>query len=163
VAAISFAAIFVTDKLTFMSDCTKQFTANGWKSILPEGWTDRSMITLVRSINASGIAANIVVTREETSGQMTLEKYAESQKSAMLAELPQLQILDERSTTVDGHTAVQRLHRFAIDGAEIQQAQTFIAGENCVFVITGTAAIEDFNAIISAIRSFTENFRLTID
>jgi len=138
------------------------FTANGWTSVLPAGWADRSMITLVGATGASGIAANIVVTREETSGQtVSVEAYAEAQKQAMAAELPQLQILDERPTTINNAPAFQRLQRFEIENVIIQQAQTFVLARDAVYVITGTAGIEDFNGIIEAVRQFTENFRLT--
>ena len=140
----------------------ENFTANDWTSIFPDGWNDRSMITLIGATGAAGIAANIVVTKEETDGQtVSVEDYAEAQKQAMTAEIPQLQILDERPTTVNGAPSFQRLQRFQIENVVIQQAQTFILSKNAVYVITGTAAIEDFNGIIDALRRFTENFRLT--
>ncbi len=139
------------------------FTANEWKSVLPGGWSDRSMITLVGATGASGIAANIVVTREEIDGFVTVEDYAEGQKQAMATEIEQLEILDERVTTLNGAQAFQRLQRFQIEDLIVQQAQTFVLGENAVFVITGTAAVEDFDGIIDAVRTFTENFRLTND
>jgi hypothetical protein len=140
----------------------ENFTANGWNSILPAGWADRSLITLVGATGATGVAANIVVTREETGGHSpSVEAYAEAQKQAMAAEIPQLQILDERAATLDGAPAFQRLQRFEIEHVIIQQAQTFILAKDAVYVITGTAAIEDFNGIIGAVREFTENFRLT--
>jgi hypothetical protein len=53
------------------------------------------------------------------------------------------------------------LQRFEIENVTIQQAQTFVLAKDAVFVITGTASIEDFNGIIGAVRGFTENFRLT--
>lgn len=140
----------------------ENFTANGWTSVLPAGWNDRSVITLIGATGAAGIAANIVVTKEETGGQaVSIESYAEAQKQAMMAELPQMQILDERPTTVNDAPAFQRLQRFQIENVIIQQAQTFILSENAVYAITGTAAIDDFNGIIDALRQFTENFRLT--
>ena len=139
----------------------KNFTANDWTSVLPAGWNDRSMITLIGATGATGIAANIVVTKEETGGHVSIESYAEAQKRAMTAEIPQLQILDERPATVNAAPAFQRLQRFQIENVIIQQAQTFILSENAVYAITGTAAIEDFNEIIDALRQFTENFRLT--
>ncbi|MDQ3323776.1 MAG: DUF1795 domain-containing protein [Acidobacteriota bacterium] len=140
-----------------------KFNANEWESVLPGGWSDRSMITLVGATGASGIAANIVVTREEIDGFTGIEDYAEGQKQAMAAEIEQLEILDERPTNLNGAQAFQRLQRFQIEDLIVQQAQTFVLGENAVFVITGTASVEDFDGIIEAVRSFTENFRLTND
>ncbi len=138
-----------------------KFTANKWKSVLPDGWVDRSMITLVGATGAAGIAANIVVTREEIDGQTSVEDYAETQKQAMMQEIERVEILDERPTTVNDALAFQRLQRFQIEDLYIQQAQTFILGGGSVFVITGTAAVEDFNGIIGAVREFTESFQLT--
>ena len=138
-----------------------KFTANDWESVLPGGWADRSMITLVGATGASGIAANIVVTREEIGGQTSVEDYAEAQKQAMAAEIEQLEILDERSTMLNGTAAFQRLQRFQIEDLIVQQAQTFVLSGDSVFVITGTAAIEDFDGIINAVREFTENFKLS--
>ena len=137
------------------------FTANEWKSVLPDSWADRSMITLVGATGAAGIAANIVVTREEIDGQTSVEDYAETQKQAMMQEIERVEILDERATTVNDAPAFQRLQRFQVEDLYIQQAQTFILGGGSVFVITGTAAVEDFNGIIGAVREFTENFQLT--
>lgn len=138
-----------------------KFTANDWESVLPGGWADRSMITLVGATGASGIAANIVVTREEIGGQISVEDYAEAQKQAMAAEIELLEILDERPTTLNGAAAFQRLQRFQIEDLIVQQAQTFVLSGDSVFVITGTASIEDFDGIIDAVREFTENFKLS--
>lgn len=139
----------------------KKFTANGWQSVAPENWADRSMITLVGETGASGIAANIVVTREIVGEETLIEDYAEVQKQGMLAELKTLEILDERPFDLNGLKCFQRLHRFSVEGLAIQQVQTFILERDTVFAITGTAAVEDFNNSIGAFREFTENFRLT--
>ena len=138
-----------------------KFSANDWEAVLPGGWADRSMITLVGAAGASGMAANIVVTREETGGFTSVEEYAEGQKQAMAAEIERLEILDERATTLNGAPAFQRLQRFQIEDLTVQQAQTFVLGGDGVFVITGTAEVGDFDGIIPAVKEFTENFRFT--
>lgn len=140
-----------------------EFTAHQWKSALPAGWSDRSMITLVGATGASGIAANIVVTRQQIDNQTSIEDYAEAQKQMMMREIEHVEILDERPTTVNGAPAFQRLQRFEAENFQVQQAQTFVLGADSVFVITGTAALEDFNKITGAVREFTENFQFTND
>ncbi len=72
-------------------------------------------------------------------------------------------LLSKLNTTLNNAPAFQRLQRFQIEDLYIQQAQTFILGGGSVFVITGTAAVEDFNEITGAIKEFTENFQLTND
>ena len=81
----------------------------------------------------------------------------------MRQEIEQIEILDERSATINNVPAFQRLQRFEVEDLYVQQAQTFILGKNSVFVITGTAAVEDFDGIINAVREFTDNFQLTND
>jgi len=95
--------------------------------------------------------------------QTSIENYAATQKQAMLAEIERIEVLHERTTTLNNAPVFQRLQRFQVENLIIQQPQTFILGGASVFVITGTAAVEDFNGIINAVREFTENFQLTND
>lgn len=138
----------------------ESFIANGWNSVLPDGWRDGSMITLVGPTGPSGFAANIVVTRDPRNGAGSIEEFAEEQKRAMQSEVGSLEVLDERPLLLNGSPAYQRLHRFSIEGLTIQQAQTFILSKDSFIVITGTASVEDFNGTIEAIREFTERFTL---
>lgn len=116
------------------------------------------MITLVGPTGPSGFAANIVVTREAQNGSGSVEEFAEAQKRAMQAEVGPVEILDERPLILNGSPAFQRLHRFSVEGLSIQQVQTFILSKDAFFVITGTAAIEEFNNMIDSVREFTERF-----
>lgn len=138
----------------------EEFTANGWSSVLPDGWRDGSMITLVGPTGQSGFAANIVVTNDPQNGNASVEEFADAQKRAMQAEVGSVEILDERPLRLNGSDAFQRLHRFAIEGVSIQQVQTFIASDDSFFVITGTASVDEFNDMIASVREFTENFSL---
>lgn len=140
---------------------TDKFTANGWSSVVPEGWRDGSMITLVGPTGASGFAANIVVTRDPRNELTGVEEFAEEQKRAMQSEVGPVEILDERPLALNGAPAFQRLHRFGIEGLTIQQVQTFVLSNDAFFVITGTAEIEEFNDMIDAVREFTQKFALT--
>lgn len=136
-----------------------EFTANGWKSALPDGWEDCSMITLIGETGTSNFASNIVVSRQRVNSQMSVEDYAQLQKDAMIAEIPNVQVLDERPATINGAPAFQRLQRFEAQPHLIQQVQTFILTKHTIFVITGTAAIADFDRSIKAFKDFTENFK----
>ncbi len=139
----------------------EKFTAHGWRSVVPEGWRDGSMITLVGPTGPSGFAANIVVTRDPRNGAGSVEEFAEDQKRSMLAEVGPVEILDERPLLLNGSPAFQRLHRFSVEGLAIQQVQTFVLSDDSFFVITGTASIEEFNGMIDSVREFTENFTLS--
>lgn len=136
--------------------------ANGFACELPDGWEDRSLISLVApASHATGFATNVVVTRERIDSTMSVEDYAAQQRDALLRELPEIQFLDERSTTVGSAPAFQCLQRFAVEGgAVLQQAQTFVLAGANIFVITCTARIEEFDSHIPHFRRITDSFRL---
>jgi hypothetical protein len=139
----------------------EKFTANGWTADLPNGWEDRSMITIVGETDASGFASNIIVTRQKVEAGTNLEDYAAVQSDLMRSEIESLQILDERATEIGGATAFQRLQRFAASETQIiQQVQTYFLHENIIFVITGTATLEAFDRAIPAFKEFVETFRI---
>ncbi|MET0753974.1 MAG: DcrB-related protein, partial [Pyrinomonadaceae bacterium] len=96
----------------------EKFTANGWTAVLPDGWEDRSMITLVGETGASGFAANIVVTRQKIDSETSLEDYAAIQGDMMRNEVGNLQILDERAIEINGAPAFQRLQRFLVNESQ---------------------------------------------
>ena len=137
------------------------FTSNTWQSVLPENWEDRSMITLVGTTGASGIASNIVVTHQKISPDVSIEDFAQYQREAIEQEIPDVDVLEERSFTLNGSPAFQRLQQFAYENQSIRQVQTFILGGGYIYVITGTSASEDFDASIGAFKEFTDNFRLS--
>jgi hypothetical protein len=139
----------------------EKITANGWTADLPDGWEDRSMITLVGETDASGFAANIVVTRQKVETGTSVEDYAAIQAEMMLGEIENLQILDERAIYINGAKAFQRLQRFSVGGAQIiQQVQTFFLAGEIVFAVTGTATLEAFDHSIPAFKKFVETFQI---
>lgn len=139
----------------------EKMIANGWTANLPDGWEDRSMITLVGETDASGFASNIVVTRQKVDAETSVEDYAAFQADMMRAEIENLQILDERPIEINGVKSFQRLHRFPVDdGRIIQQAQTFFLAGDIVFAVTGTATLEAFDRSIPAFRQFVETFQI---
>ncbi len=138
-----------------------KLTNNGWNGELPEDWEDRSMITLTGPVDDDGFMANIVVTRDKIDANLSIEEYAQIQREAMDNEIPNVEVLDERATTLHGKPAFQRLQKFSIEDQSIQQVQTFVLGNATVFVITGTSSVETFNNSIQAFKAFTESFELT--
>ena len=139
----------------------EKFTANGWTADLPDGWEDRSMITLVGETDAGGFASNIVVTRQKVDSETTLEDYAAIQADMMRHEIGNIQILDERAIDIGGTPAFQRLQRFAVSETQIiQQVQTFFLHGEVVFAITGTATLETFDRSIPAFKKFVETFKI---
>ena len=139
----------------------EKIIANGWTADLPDGWEDRSLITIVGAVDESGFAPNIVVTRQIAGAEISLAEYAAEQAAAMEQEIGTMQILDERETEVNGAPAFQRLQRFALDTGEIfQQVQTFFLADDVILAVTGTASLAAFDRSIPAFKRFVETFEL---
>jgi hypothetical protein len=137
-----------------------KFIANGFTTDLPDNWQDRSMITLVGPPR-DGFAPNAVVMRQPVGPRVSIEDYAQEQGQAARAEIPGLEIIDERPARVNGCPAFQRLQRFSAQGRMLQQAQTFILGNGMIFVITCTATLEHFNDSIPTFRRFVDAFQIS--
>ena len=118
--------------------------ANGFAADLPDGWEDRTMMTLVGPTGPGGFAPNVVVTRERLPPGTRIEDYAQAQLKGASIELPGLQVLDEKATKLDGLPAIQRVQRFAAGARQIQQSQTFALGPDRAMVVTCSAQREDF-------------------
>ncbi len=128
---------------------------------MPDGWEDRSMITLVGETDASGFASNIVVTRQTIDSETNLEDYALMQAEMMQNEIGNLQVLDERAIEINGAQAFQRLQRFLVNENQIiQQVQTYFLHGEMIFAITGTATLEAFDRSIPAFKKFVETFKI---
>ena len=137
-----------------------KFVAHGWTTEMPAGWQDRSMVTLVRpSPDGRSFAPNVVVLRQAVAPRTSIEDFARAQRAAAVAEIPDLQILDERPATVGGAPAYQRLQRFTAQGQQLQQAQTYILRDATVFVVTCTATLAQFNDQIADFRRIVDGFR----
>ena len=136
-----------------------KYIAHGFTTELPDAWQDRSMITLVGPPR-NGFAPNAVIMREPVGPRVSIEDYAQAQREAALAEIPALEIIDERPTRVNRYAAFQRLQRLPAQGRMLQQAQTYILGDRIVFVITCTALLEDFDASIPSFRRLVDAFQM---
>lgn len=136
---------------------SKKFVANQFSTVLPDGWADRSVISLVNLKTTSGFAANVVVLREEVAPHTNIEQYAQKQLAEVKAGLPDFQVIDERAATVKDLPAYQALSRFTSNGRMLQQAQTFVLKDAMIFAFTFTTAIEDFNTHIPALREIVDN------
>lgn len=132
--------------------------ANGFVTELPEGWEDRSMITLVRP-GGDDFTPNVVVMREPVAAGADVADYARQQRAITARELPDLEVLDERLTTVGGAPAFQRLQRFDAGGRRLQQAQVYVLAGRTAFVLTCTATLEQFDEQIPHFRRIVASFR----
>jgi hypothetical protein len=127
---------------------------------VPKGWSDRTLATLIGPVGRTGFAANVIVSREVVAAGTDAEQYARGQLKLMQAQVKDLKVVDERPATVQGQAAFQRLQRFASDGRQLQQAQTFVVSGGVAFVLTYSAALEDFDAHLPALREVMASVEL---
>jgi hypothetical protein len=132
----------------------------GFTLALPSRWVDRTLTTLVAPVGRTGFAANIVITHELVSAGQTAAAYARAQLSVVKAQLPFLEVVDERAVQLQALPAFQRLQRFYAEGHQVQQAQTFIVSGARAYVITYSATVEEFDAGLPALREVTDTFKL---
>lgn len=129
-------------------------------TVIPENWADRTMITLVAPFAAGEFASNIVVTRHFIEAHESLEGFAQEQQKIMRESLAGFELLDFRANTLGGRPSCQQLHRFPTENGFLQQVQTFVLANQSVYVITGTATVNDFERHLQAFRDVVENFQI---
>lgn len=144
---------------TRLEESRTKVTGSGFAAELPSGWQDRSITTLVGPVGATGFVANILILRERVGPGEGIEEYALRQRRAMEAEVPGLQILDERAARINGHGAFQRLQRFERQGHQIQQAQTFILCNDVAYSITCSSGVDEFDNNIESFRLVVNSFK----
>lgn len=138
-----------------------KFVANDFSTELPTNWEDRTMITLVAPFETGNFASNLVITKHFVEASVSVEDFAAEQLQLLQVSLPAFELLDRRTTTIRHYPAYQQLHRFQSENGVLQQVQTFLRAESVIFVITGTARIEEFDRHIGAFRQIVENFQTT--
>lgn len=119
------------------------------------------MITLIAPFQPGGFAANLVVIQHRVEASASVEDFARAQLELLQNSLPEFDLLDFQTTTVNGYAAVQQLHRFASEHGVLQQVQTFVLGERKIFAVTGTAQVAEFNRHIAAFRQIVENISIS--
>ena len=138
-----------------------KLTANDFTTAFPDEWEDRTIITLVAPFSLGNFAANCVITKTPVTDGESLEDFVKEQTEEMRRSLSGFQVLDYRTNTVNGLPGCQQLQRFQTENAILQQVQTYILAKQNIFVITGTADVENFNAHLAAFRQVVENFQIT--
>lgn len=141
----------------------KTFQANGFDSVQPDGWQDRSTLTLVGPVAGDGFASNIVVTQQPVDSTTSVTQFAQSQLATLATEVQSLDIADEREVSLNGRKLYQRLHSFTVGQQRVAQVQTYVFAivddQRTAYVITGTTSPEAFDAAMPAFKAFIEGFK----
>ena len=145
-----------------------EFLGNGLRSQAPDGWADRSTLTLVGPTAQDGFAANIVVTRQVLPIPMDAPTFGRNDLAALRNEVEELRVDDERTVRLRGRLVFQRLHAVRMGPRWVQQLQTYLVRPSRDrtspiegFVITASASPEAFGEQVANFRLFTESFEFT--
>jgi hypothetical protein len=133
---------------------------NKIRTSLPPGWSDNTMITLIAPIK-SKFAVNIVITKHDVPVTQDVAAFAREQSDQMRQTLAKFDILDSRAVVIKNFKGYQQLHRFQTATHTLQQAQTLLHAGPTMYVITGTAPVEEFDSHISSFREIVDNFDIS--
>jgi hypothetical protein len=133
---------------------------NEFSTEIPESWEDRTMITIIAPFDAGQFASNVVITRHFIQAHESLEDFALQQTQMMRESLPNFELLDSRTDTLNDRPSYRQLHRFQTENGYLQQVQTFVLANRSVYAITGTSTVTDFDSYVAAFREIVENFEV---
>lgn len=137
-----------------------KFQGGNFALDVPDDWQDRSIISFVATVAPTEFAPNTVITREPIDADASVEDYANRQFAVTQAEVEGLKIVEQNNTTVGGKPAVQINQKIAAHGLNLQQLQTFILGDEEIFIVTCTATAASFEQHLPRFQKIVESFRL---
>ena len=104
---------------------------------LPDGWADRTAITLVAPLAPGGYSPNVVVTRELLCDHLGLGGFADGQGALIRQHTSRFEILASEEGTLGGERALVRTTRWQVGDEEpITQLSAYcLRGEHGVAVV----------------------------
>ncbi|MEP6901752.1 MAG: DcrB-related protein [Actinomycetota bacterium] len=138
-----------------------QFQGNGFNLQVPDDWQDRSIVSFIATVAPTEFAPNIVVTKETINSALSVEDYAHRQFSVTQAEVQGLSLLDRQNIEINGRPVVQIVQKISAHGLNLQQLQTFILGDEEIYILTCTAAAASFQQHLPQFQKIARSLRLT--
>jgi hypothetical protein len=126
---------------------------------LPEGWTDRSVLTYVGPDDGEG-SPSLVVTRDELGDGLTLGRYSGMQDAAVRAGFDGVELLEDRETTVAGHRAVRTTYRWTHNGRTMRQRVWCMVVDGTGYTIVASAADQAFDGLRGTFATALRGFRV---
>lgn len=137
-----------------------QYQSNKFALEIPDDWQDRSIISFSATVAPNEFAPNVVITREIIDAETSIEDYTHRQFDITQAEVQGLHIVDHRQTTLGGRAAVQVVQKISAHGLTLQQLQTFILGDEEIYIITCTATASSFDQYLPRFQKIAQTFQL---
>lgn len=137
-----------------------QYQSNNFVLDIPDDWQDRSIISFAASVSPNEFAPNVVITKEITDAETSIEDYTNQQFNITQAEVPELKILDQQNINIGGRPAVQLIQKIGAHGLNLQQLQTFILGNAEIYVVTCTATAATFDQHLPRFQKIAQTFQV---
>lgn len=125
---------------------------------LPDGWTDRTAVTITGP-ERQGVTANVVVTRQGLCRNMALGGFADGWLRQLHDEVPVEEVGPVEHTRIDGRRAQVRTVSWRAAGLDIQQIVGLVVDAGEGYAVVGTASREAFPALEEAFREAIAGFR----
>jgi hypothetical protein len=131
---------------------------------LPDGWSDRTAVTLAGPASVDGYVPNVVVTREALCSNLGLGGFAEGHLRLLREHAEEVSVLSTEETQLGGTRAFVRTVRFRVgDSPALVQLQAFVVGNGMGYALVGTTGEASFADAEPSLRTIFEGFRLSSD
>ena len=127
---------------------------------LPEGWADRTVVTLAGPADASGYAPNIVVTREALCDHMGLGGFSQGWQALLADQVPVTPLAPVEHTEIAGRPANVRIVSWAAAGVRLTQIAFLFVDHEIGYAVVGTCTEDRFEEFEPVFRSVAAGFQL---
>jgi hypothetical protein len=126
---------------------------------LPEGWTDRTVVTLAGPVD-DGYAPNIVVTREALCDHMGLGGFSQGWQTMLADQVPVTPLRPVEHTEIAGRPANVRIVSWAAAGLRLTQIAFLFVDNEVGYAVVGTCTDDRFAELEPTFRSVAAGFQL---
>ncbi len=127
---------------------------------LPEGWADRTVVTLAGPADADGYAPNIVVTREALCDHMGLGGFSQGWQALLADQVPVTPLAPVEHTEIAGRPANVRIVSWAAAGVRLTQIAFLFVDHEIGYAVVGTCTEDRFTEFEPVFRSVAAGFQL---
>ena len=127
---------------------------------LPEGWADRTVVTLAGPADPAGYAPNIVVTREALCDHMGLGGFSQGWQALLADQVPVTPLAPVEHTEIAGRPANVRIVSWAAAGVRLTQIAFLFVDHEIGYAVVGTCTEDRFAEFEPVFRSIAAGFQL---
>jgi hypothetical protein len=127
---------------------------------LPEGWADRTVVTLAGPADVAGYAPNIVVTREALCDHMGLGGFSQGWQALLADQVPVTPLGPVEHTEIAGRPANVRIVSWAAAGVRLTQIAFLFVDHEIGYAVVGTCTEDRFVEFEPVFRSVAAGFQL---